>query len=124
MHKYIILFFLSFIFLTACTGGKAKQGIIDKPNMISLMTDVIIVDGTLYNLMQAPDTLYKYGTGRYLALFKKYNTDSAQFNKSFKYYASRPTDIQAIFDQALLNIQKKTDSLNKLQLKQNALPQK
>ena len=123
-NKYIILFFLAMAFLTACKGDKTKEGIIDRATMTNLMTDVIIIDGTLYNVVQAPDTIYKYGTGRYLALFKKYNTDSARFDKSFKYYATQPTDIQAIFDQVLLNIQKKTDSLNKIQLKQNALPKK
>jgi hypothetical protein len=124
MRNYISLFFLTAIFLTACGGDKPGKEIIDKREMISLLTDVIIIDGSLYNVTQQPDSLYKYGTGRYLALFKSYNTDSARFNKSFKYYTSKPEDLKDIFDQVLQNLKSKSDSLNKLQLKINALPQK
>jgi hypothetical protein len=63
--------------------------------------------------------------GTYLALFKKYNTDSVQFKKSFKYYSTQPAEMEAIYNQILKNLQRKTDSLNKIQLKQlNALPKK
>ena len=113
MHKYNRLFFSVLIFLIACKSS-APSGIIKLDQMVNLVTEVHIVDGTMYNVLQVPDTLYKYGTGRYLALFKKYHTDSAQFKKSFKYYASNPDQLQTIYDRISANIKFKTDSLTKL----------
>jgi hypothetical protein len=93
--------------------------------MISLLTEVHIVDGSMYSLSQNPDSLYKYGLNRYLSVFKKYHTDSAQFKKSLKYYTTQPDELEAMYDQVLANLKQKTDSLNKLQQKQyNAIPKK
>ena len=125
MHKYIILFFSVTFLLSACKGNKTREAIINHDQMVSLLTEVHIIDGGIYNIPQNPDSLYKYGTGRYVALFKKHHTDTAQFTKSLKYYTTQPVELQAIYDQVLKNLAKKTDSLTKIQQKQyNALPQK
>jgi hypothetical protein len=119
MRKYIILFFSVLLFLSACKQG-TPDGIIDKDRMIALLTEVHIVDGTLITIPQTPDTLYKYGKGRYLAVFAKYHTDSAQFKKSFTYYAgTKPVEFSDMYDQVLKNLQAKTDSVTKLMMKQN-----
>ncbi|HEY8784278.1 MAG TPA: DUF4296 domain-containing protein [Mucilaginibacter sp.] len=123
MHKYIALFFSVTLFLSACKGGKATRDIISHDRMVNLLTEVHIVDGGMYSIQQNPDSLYKYGTDRFLALFKKFHTDSAQFKASLKYYTTQPVELQAMYDKVLANIKQKTDSLNKLQQK-NALPQK
>jgi hypothetical protein len=124
MRKYITLFFSVSLFLFSCSKNKAAAGILDRDRMTSLLTDIHIIDGRMYMRM-APDSLYKYGTGVYLALFKKYNTDSVQFKKSFRYYSTQPDELAAIYDQVLKNLQQKTDSLNKVQQKQvHALPKK
>lgn len=114
MHKYNRLFFSVLIFLAACNGGKTPEGIIKKEQMINLLTEVHIVDGSMYNVMQLPDSLYKHGTNTYLALFKKYHTDSAQFRKSFKYYSTNPEILRAIYEQITKNLKFKTDSVNKI----------
>ena len=119
MRKYITLFFSVLLFLSACSNG-TPDGIIDKDRMIALLTDVHIVDGTLITIPQTPDTLYKYGKGRYLAIFAKYHTDSAQFKKSFTYYAgTKPVEFSDMYDQVLKNLQAKTDSVTKLMMKRN-----
>ena len=120
MHKYNKLFFSVLIFLAACNGEHKPDGLIKKDQMITLLTEVHIVDGSMYNLMQVPDTLCKYGTGRYLAMFKKYNTDSVQFKNSFKYYSAHPDIMQSIYEQVSKNIKQKTDSLNKINEQQIA----
>jgi hypothetical protein len=125
MRKYITLFFSVSLFLLSCKGNKPEDGIINHDRMISLLTDIHIADGRMYRVRQDPDSLYKYGMGTYLAVFKKYDTDSVQFKKSFKYYSTQPAEMEAIYNQILKNLQRKTDSLNKIQLKQlNALPKK
>ena len=124
MLKYIIFFFSAMVFLWGCKSGKTPDGVINKSRMINLLTEVHMIDGRIYTLRQEPDSLYKYGRGFYVALFKKYHTDSVQFKKSMNYYALRPLELQKMYDQILLNLKKKTDSLNKVQLKQNAIPAK
>ncbi len=114
MHKYNKLFFSVLIFLIACKGNKAPDGIIQEEQMTNLLTDIHIVDGSMYNMMQTPDTLYKYGTDKYRVLFKKYHTDSTQFKKSFKYYNVHPDRLQLMYEQIVKNIKKKSDSVTLL----------
>lgn len=118
MHKYNKLFFSVLIFLAACQGPKVPGDIINKKRMIGLLTEIHIVDGSLYSVMQLPDTLHKYGMDKYMVMFKKYHTDSAQFRKSFKYYSANPDMMQSIYEQITANIKFKSDSVNKLNEKQ------
>ena len=90
MHKYNKLFFSVLIFLAACSGNKIPDGIIPQDKMTNLLTDIHIVDGSMYNVMQLPDSLYKYGTDKYQMVFRKYHTESVQFRKSFQYYSANP----------------------------------
>jgi len=115
MHKYITLFFSVSLFLFSCKGGKAPDEIIKHDQMTSLLTEVHMIDGRVYGIFQSPDSLNKYGTSRFDALFKRYHTDSAQFRRSFKYYATKPVELQKMYDQILVNLKQKTDSLNKVQ---------
>lgn len=123
MRKYITLFFSVSLLLFACTADKSKDKIIEHDQMVRLLTDIHVVDGSLYNaISQSPDTLYKYGTARYLALFKKYHVDSVEFRRSLKYYTTQPIEFQAMYDKILANLQAKTDSVNKKILKINNAP--
>jgi len=67
MRKYNSLFFSVLIFLVACGGDKIPKEIIGGDKMVQLLTEVHIIDGSMYNVMQVPDSLYKYGSGKYLA---------------------------------------------------------
>jgi hypothetical protein len=122
MRKYITLFFSVTIILSACKE-KTDDKIINQDHMISLLTDMLIIDGSMYNTVsQNPDTLYKYGTGRYLMLFKRHHVDSVQFRKSMKYYADQPAELEAMYDKVLDNLKQKNDSLNNTLLKKNNAP--
>jgi hypothetical protein len=114
MQKYKSLFFSLLLFLYACSGNNPPKGIIDEVTMAGLLTEIHIADGSMFNTVQIPDSLYKYGTGRYLAVFKNFHTDSVQFRKSMKYYANRPEELEKIYLQVKVNINQKTDSLNKV----------
>ena len=117
MRKYIILFFSVLSFLFACNGGVPK-GIIPPDQMTTVLYDVYLADGRISALQQFPDTLYKYGTARYLAIFKKFDTDSAQFRKSYLYYCTQPDQLLAMNAKILEELKPKQDSLRKLLIKQ------
>lgn len=120
MHKYKNLFFSVLLFFAACKSDKTPSGIMEPEQMTSLLTQLHIVDGSLYNVTQIPDSLYKYGTAKYLDVFKKFHTDSVQFKKSYKYYTSHPELLETIYEQITINLKTKSDSLNKLNLAQMA----
>src|SRR5882762_3947857 len=113
MHKYIALFFSVSLLLFSCNGDSTPKGIIKHKEMTSLLTEVHLVDGRMSGVFQSVDSLTKYGSVRYDALFKRYHTDSATFNKSLKYYASQPAEMAKMYDDILAALKFKTDSLNK-----------
>jgi len=117
MRKYIILFFSVFPFLFSCNS--TPNGIIKPDEMASLLTDIHIADGSVANISQAPDTLYKYATGKYVVVFNAHHTDSTQFKNSFRYYTVHPDELTSIYEQVTKNIETKLDSINALLAKQN-----
>ena len=120
MHKYIALFFSVSLLLSACKAGNPKVEVIKHNKMVNLLTELHLLDGSMYNTLSVnPDTLYKYGTARYLLLFKKYHVDTVQFRRSLKYYTTQPVEFEVMYDQVLANLQTKTDSVNKKLLKVN-----
>ncbi len=124
MRKYIIVFFSGLLLLFACSK---TPGEILKPDvMANLLTDIHLTDGSMINIPQIPDSIYKYGMGSYLQVFKKYNTDSAQFRKSYRYYTYHPDELVNIYDEVLKKLTLKSDSVtaliaknNKAQMKKN-----
>jgi len=133
MHKYITLFFSVSLLLFSCRRSNTPDNIIDHDEMISLLTEVHLADGRTYGASQSVDSLNKYGTARFDVLFKRFHTDSSTFRNSLKYYATQPAELQKIYDQILLNLKHKTDSISKKQhvadslqrikTKKNAIPQ-
>ncbi len=116
MRKHIFLFFSALLFLHACKGGGDASGVINRDEMVNLLVDVHIVDGSLAMQPNA-DSLYKAGTGRYLLVFKQHQTDSAQFKRSMKYYATQPEIMLKIYDNVNKKLQAKNDSLAMMILK-------
>jgi len=113
MHKHIILFFSVLLFLTACGGNNAPDGTMPEAQMVSLLTDIHLTDGTLYSVAQTPDSLYKYGSAKYALLFKQYRVTAKQFDNSLKYYTTQPQQLVDMYTKIAANIKSKTDSLNK-----------
>ena len=127
MHKYITVFFSTLLIFAACKSDKQREGVIDQPQMINLLTDIHLIDGQLYAIPQQPDSLYKYGSARYAAVLKRYHTNDAALRKSLKYYSMQPEVIQDMYETIGKKIKTKIDSLNKadtkkLKTKPNALP--
>lgn len=127
MRKYNFLFFSALLFLFACKWSKTPSGIIEPNKMVNLLTALHIVDGSVSNGNQTQDSLYINGTGKYIALFKSFHTDSAQFRNSMKYYSGHPDQFEIMYTQILKNLQKKNDSVNRplpSPKSKNALPKK
>jgi len=115
MHKYITLFFSVTLFWCGCKSDSVPGKYIQPETMTDLLVQIHLIDGSLYNNTQAPDSLYKYGMGKYLDAFNKYHVDSAMFRKSFDYYSSEPDKLIAIYDQVDLKIKALNDSVTQVQ---------
>lgn len=114
MQKYISLFFSVLLFLTACQSEKQPKGVLNEKDMVSLLLDIHLTDGTVYQVPQVPDSMYKYSSQKYVALFKRHHTTDAAYKTSLKYYSKQPERIQAMYSKLETIIKAKVDSLNKV----------
>ncbi|QEC75144.1 DUF4296 domain-containing protein [Mucilaginibacter ginsenosidivorax] len=124
MYKYLTLFFSVTLFLCGCKSDSVPSKFIQPQKMTGLLVQIHLIDGSLYNGLQGGDSLYKYGMGKYLDAFRKFDTDSAQFRKSMQYYASEPDKLFKIYDSVEVRIKTMSDSVNLAQNKQRATTQK
>jgi hypothetical protein len=113
MQKYYILFFSLLTFYLGCKSDRVPDNIIQPDRMAGLLTEIHLTDGSMYNVMQVPDSLYKYGNAKYLLAFKTYHTDSLQFKKSLQYYSQNPELLVKMYQEISDVLKKKSDSLNK-----------
>ena len=120
MRIYKTLFFSVLLVLTACSNNSVPSVVLPPETMVPVLVDLHIVDGGLYNISQAPDSMYKYGMGNYIQVFKKHHTDSLTFRKSFKYYTTNPKLMTEIYDNVVKILQAKSDSVDKVIVKPKA----
>jgi hypothetical protein len=114
MQKYISLFFSVLLFLTACKSNELPKDVLNEKDMLNLMLDIHLTDGTVYQVPQVPDSLYKYSSAKFVALFKKHHTTDAVYKTSLKYYSKQPEKIQDMYNKLETIIKGKIDSLNKV----------
>jgi hypothetical protein len=114
MQKYISLFFSVLLFLTACKSEEVPKGVLKEKDMMNLLVDLHITDGAVYQIPQVPDSMFKYSSAKYVALFKRHHTTDAAYKTSLKYYSKQPERIQAMYNKIEVIIKAKVDSINKV----------
>lgn len=120
LGTFIIILFLS---LSACTRGIPKE-VIPPAKMASVLADIHIVDGYLSTLNTA-DTIKKVSARYYDAVYKKYNTDSAAYNRSLAYYYKNPKILDELYTKITKNLEKqkaRVDSLSQNIIEADVLP--
>ena len=101
--KCLILFFFVSIFVTACRDGRAPEGVIENTKMISLLTDIHLID-SYFSSSGRYDSTSQPVNNYYRVVFKKYDTDSVQFQKSLRYYSANPDVLDTMYHQVLQKI--------------------
>ena len=96
--KRLILVFLILIFFIACGKRTPKQRIIEQDKMVSVLTDIHLVDGYLTSFVQA-DTLKQKASNLYTAVYKHHKIDSLTYKRSLEYYSRDPKVLDTIYDQ-------------------------
>jgi hypothetical protein len=97
---------------------------LDIHQMAAVLTDIHIVNGSLYNVTNQPDSILKHGMGLYLDVFKINHTDSATFRKSLQYYSLHPDVLVVIYEGVTRRLNKKLDSLKKIKAHIEAVKRK
>jgi hypothetical protein len=120
MRIYKVLFFLPFLFLISCKN-KVPAGILNHEDMKSVLIDVHIVDGHLFNVPSQPDSLFKHSAGFYQQVFVQHHTDSVQFKKSFDYYTNQPDQLFEIYDDIYNTLKAKNDSATVVTAKRDSI---
>jgi hypothetical protein len=104
------------VLMTAVLWFGCKPGIPDdiiKPDkMEKILYDMHIVDGYL-STIYIPDSARKVAAGYYKGIYKKFETDSVQYNKSLQWYNVNPKELDAMYKniQKMLAAQKKGTAL-------------
>ncbi|WP_293787373.1 DUF4296 domain-containing protein [uncultured Pedobacter sp.] len=108
--------------MTAILWLGCKPGIPDdiiKPDqMEKILYDMHIVDGYLSSIYVV-DSAKKVASAYYRGIYKKFGTDSAQYNKSLLWYNTNPVQLEAVYKnvQKMLDKQKKGTALADLMIK-------
>ncbi|TDQ10968.1 DUF4296 domain-containing protein [Pedobacter metabolipauper] len=114
MRKILYLYFI-FLFAAGCKPGVPKD-IIQPDQMALVLNDIHVVDGYVSSIT-AIDSAKRVATAYYKGIYKKFNIDSALYNKSMDYYYTNPRLLDEIYSKVTkgLNKQKatiiKSDSL-------------
>ena len=115
MRIYKYLFFLVTLAFAGCINEETvPANIIQIDRMASLCAEIHQVDGSLMNGNQMPDSIYQRGMGTFILVFKKYQTDTAAFKKSYMWYTQHPKKLDEVYTNVQAILQKRVDSLTKL----------
>ncbi|NEU07954.1 DUF4296 domain-containing protein [Flavihumibacter sp. R14] len=102
--KRLIPGFFVLIFVAACARNDVPQGIIESDKMISVLTDVHLVDSYVssaaYDSTTRPIKMY------YKVVYQKYKIDSVTFQKSLRYYSRQPEVLDTMYYQVLKTLER------------------
>jgi len=105
--KQTLLLFLTAIFCISCKKETAGLDVIEKGDMINVLTDIHLAEGYLTSAYG--DYIQIAAKDIYSAVYKKHHTDSATVRKSIEYYAMHPDQMKSIYDE----VQKRLQNLEK-----------
>ncbi|MGN8056418.1 DUF4296 domain-containing protein [Pedobacter sp. 22163] len=118
--KRLIWVLMTAILWFGCKPG-IPDGIIKPDKMEKILYDMHIVDGYLSSIYVV-DSAKKVAAAYYKGIYKKFGTDSAEYNRSLIWYNTNPKELEAMYKniQKLLVKQKKGTALADLIIKKKA----
>lgn len=91
--------FLNIILLTACVGApEIPEGTIPEQQMTELLVDFHLLEAKIEQLGVKPDSAKKVYSHFADQLYKKYDVDSAQYQKSLLFYLDNPEIMHDIYE--------------------------
>lgn len=94
------------LWLTSCSSNEKPKNLIDEGIMVNIMTDIHMIEAEINNLhLQHQDSSVFIYQKLKVKMLKKYNTDTAAFNASFKYYIVNPGKMKSIYAEVKKNLE-------------------
>lgn len=96
------------VFLVNCTSNtiiKKPKNLIPKEQMVDLLTDLLLANGS----GSIKNTQLKRNVNYYPLVFEKYNIDTTQFKESNYYYASKVDE----YDEIIRKVEARLEALSK-----------
>ncbi|WP_026899397.1 DUF4296 domain-containing protein [Daejeonella oryzae] len=122
MRHFILLFF-GLVLLSACDQQKAPKGIMENKKMVTVLTDVHLMDAYI-SMIPYNDSVLKQQSLRYYdAIYKKHKISRRDFDKSLEYYSKQPKVLDSMYSQVITNLNKKEKEQAKFLKKKNDIPQ-
>lgn len=116
MKKIFATVSISILFFS-CKPGIPKD-IIQPEQMEKVLYDIHVVDGYV-SILGGQDTAKKVASAFYKGVYKKFNIDSAIYNKSLDYYYKHPPILKKMYDSITVQLTKLKD---KSLILENELP--
>lgn len=105
---YIVIVFF---FISGCKPGIPKD-IIQPDEMAKVLHDIHIADSYISQVSR-PDSVKIIAAGYYKGIYKKYDIDSALYNKSMNYYYKDPKTLNDIYVKVTGQLTKEKDAIVK-----------
>lgn len=107
MNKFLSILLVG-VFLVNCTSNtiiKKPKNLIPKEQMVDLLTDLLLANGS----GSIKNTQLKRNVNYYPLVFEKYNIDTTQFKESNYYYASKVDE----YDEIIRKVEARLEALSK-----------
>jgi hypothetical protein len=98
--KYLLVFTLSLL-LFYCSSEHAPDNLIPASQMVEIISQLHIYESEISARSLSPDSSKLYFYEYQNQLMQKYQTDTATFNTSFRYYLSKGDPFDKIYSQVV-----------------------
>jgi hypothetical protein len=111
---------LLFIIILLSIGGcshfhdeKPPLDLIPQDKMVQILVDIHVADALVEHKCGPTNPNLPLTDALYNRIYQNYNVTAAQYKKSYKYYESHPSQIDAIYTQVITELSKKEALLGK-----------
>ncbi len=121
--KQLFLVIALFLLTSSCQEEKLPKGILEKQKMVSVITDIQLVDSYVTQIPYNDTLATLQSSEYYKAIYRKYKISRKDFDKSLQYYSKQPKVLDSMYSQVLTNLNKAEKKVNKSLKKVNDIPE-
>ena len=104
---FLLLISLGSCYRTATDPAFEMQLVLPADSMVSLLTDIHLVDGIITDLKAKKTSTTHLSSEYFEAILQKHNIDKAVFDESMRYYAFHTEELNEIYEEVIINLSKR-----------------
>jgi len=112
MKRY---FLIGLLFLTACSAKTTiPENVLPEDKMILILSEIHVAETEISSLnFKSIDSSYALQKAWEINIMKKFKTDTATYNRSYKFYLTHVEYMQDIYTAVADTLQKRNESIEK-----------